>query len=123
MKAKYSPQNYSQLQPEQRDTLEQIVRDRKLDINDYIVSIPLSKEVHQELKTSVNKDRDKTRSKIADRLMTIFASSVVATFVLIGVISLTPNSDKELVKVLTPLILTSQGTMLGVALTFYFDKD
>jgi hypothetical protein len=119
----YHPHNYSELQSQDNDTLEQIVLNGQLDISNYITSVPPSKEVCQDVEDWVRKNRDRTRSKIANYLLGIFAGSLVTTFALVGVSSLMPNSDKGLLKDLIPLIITSQVGLLGVTIGFYFDKD
>jgi hypothetical protein len=119
----YHPHNYSELQSQDNDTLEQIVLNGQLDISNYITSVPSSKEVCQDVEDWVRQNRDRTRSKIANYLLGIFAGSLVTTFALVGVSSLTPNSDKGLLKDLIPLIITSQASLLGVTIGFYFDKD
>jgi len=119
----YHPNNYSYLQPNDNDTLEQIVLTGELDIDNYISSVSPSKEVCQDVEDWVSKNRERTRSKIANRLLTMFATSLVTTFVLVGVSSLMPNSEKGLLKDLIPLIITPQVGLLGVTIGFYFDKD
>ncbi|SRR4028118_473627 len=119
----YHPHNYSELQSQDNDTLEQIVLNGQLDISNYITSVPSSKEVCQDVEDWVRQNRDRTRSKIANYLLGIFAGSLVTTFALVGVSSLTPNSDKGLLKDLIPLIITSQASLLGVTIGFYFDKE
>ncbi len=119
----YDPHNYSELQSQDNDTLEQIVLNSPLDISNYITSVPSSKKVCQDVEDWVRQNRDRTRSKIANYLLGIFAGSLVTTFVLVGVSSLTPNSDKGLLKDLIPLIITSQASLLGVTIGFYFDKE
>jgi hypothetical protein len=119
----YHPHNYSHIQQEQCDIFEQIVLDGKLDIGDYRISVPPSKEVCQDVEAWVGKNREQTRSKIANRLVTMFAFSLSATFVLVGLSSLVPQSDKGLLKDLIPLVVTPQVALLGVALGFYFYKD
>lgn len=119
----YDPHNYSYIQPNDNDTLEQIVLTGELDIDNYISSVSPSKEVCQDVEEWVRQNRDRTRSKIANYLLGIFAGSLVTTFALVGVSSLTPNSDKGLLKDLIPLIITSQASLLGVTIGFYFDKD
>jgi len=119
----YDPHNYSHLQPNDNDTLEQIVLTGQLDIGNYITSVSPSKEVCQDVEKWVSKNRDRTRSKIAHCLLKMLAASVVASFALVGVISLMPNSDKGLVKDLIPLIVTPIFSLLGVIIGFYFDKD
>ncbi len=119
----YHPHNYSELQSQDNDTLEQIVLNGQLDISNYITSVPPSKEVCQDVEDWVRKNRDRTRSKIANYLLGIFAGSLVTTFALVGVSSLMPNSDKGLLKDLIPLIITSQASLLGVTIGFYFDKE
>ncbi|MEG5037719.1 MULTISPECIES: hypothetical protein [unclassified Microcoleus] len=119
----FDPHNYSHLQPNDNDTLEQIVLTGELDIDNYITSVSPSKEVCQDVEDWVRQNRDRTRSKIANYLLGIFAGSLVTTFALVGVSSLTPNSDKGLLKDLIPLIITSQASLLGVTIGFYFDKD
>ncbi len=119
----YHPHNYSELQSQDNDTLEQIVLNGQLDISNYITSVPSSKEVCQDVEDWVRQNRDRTRSKIANYLLGIFAGSLVTTFALVGVSSLMPNSDKGLLKDLIPLIITSQASLLGVTIGFYFDKE
>jgi hypothetical protein len=119
----YDPHNYSYIQPNDNDTLEQIVLTGELDIDNYISNVSPSKEVCQDVEDWVRQNRDRTRSKIANYLLSIFAGSLVTTFALVGVSSLTPNSDKGLLKDLIPLIITSQASLLGVTIGFYFDKD
>jgi hypothetical protein len=119
----YDPHNYSELQSQDNDTLEQIVLNGPLDISNYITSAPSSKKVCQDVEDWVRQNRDRTRSKIANYLLGIFAGSLVTTFALVGVSSLTPNSDKGLLKDLIPLIITSQASLLGVTIGFYFDKE
>ena len=123
MQKHYHPHNYSHIQQEQCDIFEQIVLDGKLDIGDYRISVPPSKEVCQDVEAWVGKNREQTRSKIANRLVTMFAFSLSATFVLVGLSSLVPQSDKGLLKDLIPLVVTPQVALLGVALGFYFDKN
>jgi uncharacterized protein YacL len=122
-KKDYHPHNYSYIQPKDNDTLEQIVLTGQLDISNYIISVSPSKEVCQDVEKWVSKNRDRTRSKIAYCLLKMLAASLVASFALVGVISLMPNSDKGLVKDLIPLIVTPIFSLLGVIIGFYFDKD
>jgi len=122
-KKDYHPHNYSYIQPKDNDTLEKIVLDGQLDISNYIISVSPSKEVCQDVEKWVSKNRDRTRSKIANCLLKMLATSLVASFALVGVISLMPNSDKGLVKDLIPLIVTPIFSLLGVIICFYFDKD
>ena len=122
-KKDYHPHNYSYIQSQDNDTLEQIVLIGQLDISNYILSVPPSEEVRQNVEAWVGRNRERTRSKIANRLLTMFATSLVTTFVLVGVSSLMPNSDKGLLKDLIPLIITPQVGWLGVTIGFYFDKD
>ena len=122
-KKDYHPHNYSYIQPKDNDTLEKIVLDGQLDISNYIISVSPSKEVCQDVEEWVSKNRDRTRTKIANCLLTMFATSLVTTFALVGVSSLMPNSDKGLLKDLIPLIITPQVGLLGVTIGFYFDKD
>ena len=119
----YHPHNYSNIQSQDNDILEQIVLTGKLDIDNYIISVYPSQEVCQNVEAWVGKNRERTRSKIANRLLTMFATSLVTTFVLVGVSSLMPNSDRGLLKDLIPLIITPQVGLLGVTIGFYFDKD
>ena len=119
----YHPNNYSYIQPKDNDTLEKIVLDGQLDISNYIISVSPSKEVCQDVEEWVSKNRDRTRTKIANCLLTMFGTSLVTTFALVGVSSLMPNSDKGLLKDLLPLIITPQVSLLGVTIGFYFDKD
>ena len=119
----YDPHNYSYIQPKDNDTLEKIVLDGQLDISNYIISVSPSKEVCQDVEEWVSKNRDRTRTKIANCLLTMFGTSLVTTFALVGVSSLMPNSDKGLLKDLLPLIITPQVSLLGVTIGFYFDKE
>lgn len=123
MKKEYHPHNYSYIQSQDNDTLEQIVLTGQLDIGNYITSVSPSKEVCQNVEDWVSKNRDRTRTKIANCLLTMFGTSLVTTFALVGVSSLMPNSDKGLLKDLLPLIITPQVSLLGVTIGFYFDKD
>ena len=122
-KKQYHPHNYCYIQPKYNDTLERIILDSKLDISNYILSVTPSEEVRQNVEAWVGKNRERTRSKIANRLLTMFTTSLVTTFVLVGVSSLMPNSDRGLLKDLIPLIITPQVGLLGVTIGFYFDKD
>ncbi|MEG4808186.1 hypothetical protein QUA82_11120 [Microcoleus sp. F8-D3] len=119
----YDPHNYSYIQPNDNDTLEQIVLTGELEIDNYISSVSPSKEVCQGVEDWVSKNRDRTRTKIANCLLTMFGTSLVTTFALVGVSSLMPNSDKGLLKDLLPLMITPQVSLLGVTIGFYFDKD
>lgn len=125
MQKHYHPHNYSHIQQEQRDIFEHIVLDGKLDTNNYIISVPPKKEVREDVKAWVDKEREReqTRSKTTHHLLTVFTASVFGVFVLVGSNSLIPNSGKELAKDLIPVILSSQITLLGVIVGFYFDKD
>jgi hypothetical protein len=117
MQTEYDPHNYSYLQPEQPNT-------SKLNISNPIVSILPSKKECQNVEASVVlQNREQTRSKIANRLLTMLASSLLASFVLVGLSSLIPNSDKGFLKDLIPLVVTPQVGLLGVAIGFYFDRD
>ena len=119
----YHPHNYSELQSQDSDTLEQIVLNGQLDISNYVISVPPSKEVSQNVKAWVSKNRELTRSKITNFLLTIFAASLITAFILVGVSPLMPNPDQGLLKDLIPLIITPQVGLLLVAIRFYFDKD
>ena len=123
MKTTYSPHNYSLIQPEQRHTLKQLVLDGNLNIGDYIFDAHPGKEVRQDLGAWTRKEREQTRSKTTNRLLTVFTASVFGVFVLVGSSSLIPNSGRELAKDLIPIIISSQITLLGVIVGFYFDKD
>ncbi len=119
----YHPNNYNYIQAKDNATLEQIALTGQLDIGNYITSASPSKEVCQNVEDWVSKNRDRTRTKIANCLLTMFGTSLVTTFALVGVSSLMPNSDKGLLKDLLPLIITPQVSLLGVTIGFYFDKD
>ena len=119
----YNPNNYNYIQAKDNATLEQIALTGQLDIGNYITSASPSKEVCQNVEDWVSKNRDRTRTKIANCLLTMFGTSLVTTFALVGVSSLMPNSDKGLLKDLLPLIITPQVSLLGVTIGFYFDKD
>jgi hypothetical protein len=119
----YHPHNYSYILSQDNDTLEQIVSIGQRDISNYITSDSPSKEVYQNGEDWVSKNRDRTRTNIANCLLTMFGTSLVTTFVLVGVSSLMPNSDKGLLKDLIPLMITPQVSLLGVTIGFYFDKD
>ena len=119
----YDPHNYCQIQPKQGDFYDPIVLDRKLDINNYITSVPSRKEVCEDVKAWVGKKREQTRSKTTNHLLKVFTASVFGVFLLVCLSSLIPNSGKELAKDLIPMIISSQITLLGVIVGFYFDKD
>lgn len=119
----YDPHNYSYIQSQDNETIDRIVLNGQLDISNYITSVPPSKEVCQDVEDWVKKNRDRTRTKIANRLLTMFATSLVTTFVLVGASSLIPNSDRGLLKDLIPLVITPQVGLLGVTIGFYFDKE
>ena len=119
----YDPHNYCQIQPKQRDFFEPIVLDRELDIDNYITSAPPRKEVCEDVEAWARKNREQTRSRTTNHLLTVFTASVFGVFVLVGSSSLIPNSGRELAKDLIPIIISSQITLLGVIVGFYFDKD
>jgi hypothetical protein len=119
----YHPHNYNYIQVKDNATLEQIIFTGERDNDNYISSVYRSKEVCQDLEDWLSKNRDRTRTKIANCLLTMFGTSLVTTFALVGVSSLMPNSDKGLLKDLLPLIITPQVSLLGVTIGFYFDKD
>ncbi|XZN92280.1 MAG: hypothetical protein ACM65M_05365 [Microcoleus sp.] len=70
----YHPHNYSNIQSQDNDILEQIVLTGELDIDNYMSSVYPSKEVCQNVEAWVGKNRERTRSKIANRLLTMFAT-------------------------------------------------
>jgi hypothetical protein len=54
----YDPHNYSYIQPNDNDTLEEIVLIGQLDISNYVGSVPPSKEVCQDVEAWVGKNRE-----------------------------------------------------------------
>lgn len=82
----------------------------KLDPSDYIYSKPFNIEKHQE----------ETRSRIAQRLITMFGATLVTTYIFAGAAAFNPNADKAFIKDITSQVLPPQLVLLSAALGYYF---
>ncbi|MCC5609785.1 hypothetical protein LC612_24155 [Nostoc sp. CHAB 5834] len=104
--------------------------DVKLNLSDYVTSIPISQKTAGEIEAEAARQlaksaqqRENTRSKLAMFLAKVFGFSLGATFLLIGITAFNPNTDKALVKDLISQTITPQVTLLSFALGFYFGSN
>ncbi|NET43057.1 hypothetical protein [Okeania sp. SIO2B3] len=97
-----------------------------LDVESYIQNYISDKNLSPENKKNIYKwvkvEQEKTRKNIAEKLLVFFGASLGITYLLIGLASISPQSDKHFIREMIPIIITPQTTLLGVALGFYF-KD
>ncbi|NEO53480.1 MAG: hypothetical protein F6K54_10525 [Okeania sp. SIO3B5] len=97
-----------------------------LDVDSYIQNYISDKDLSHENKKQIYKwvkvEQEKTRKNIAEKLLVFFGASLGITYLLIGLASISPQSDKQFIREMIPIIITPQVTLLGVALGFYF-KD
>lgn len=94
--------------------------DGELNLADYIQDKPASSDTVHEIKAWVEQQREKTRTAIAMRFITLFGGTLTATFILMGVAAFNPSADKPFIKDLASLAVTSQVGLLGTALGYYF---
>jgi hypothetical protein len=98
--------------------------DGELDMTDYVQAIPPSQQTVEELaersKAQFDQMQEETRSSLALRLVTIFGSTLVVTYLFVGITAVTPSTDKELIKDITSQVIPPQVALLGAALGYYF---
>lgn len=94
--------------------------DGELNLSDYVQDISPSSKTIREVNEWTVKHRETARTKLAMRLLTLFSATLTGSFVLMGIAAFNPNADKALIKDFIPQVITSQGTLLGVAVGFYF---
>jgi hypothetical protein len=94
--------------------------DGELNLSDYVQDAAPTPKTIREVNEWTVKHRETARTKLAMRLMTMFGGTLTASIVLTGVAAFNPNADKALIKDLIPQLITSQSTLLGVAVGFYF---
>jgi FtsH-binding integral membrane protein len=82
----------------------------ELDPSDYIHSIPFN----------IEKQQEETRSRIAQRLITMFGATLVTTYIFVGAAAFNPNADKAFIKDITSQVIPPQLVLLGAALGYYF---
>ena len=96
------------------------------DVDSYTQNHISDKEPSPETRKNIYKwakvEQEKTRKNIAEKLLVFFGASLGMTYLLIGLASISPQSDKQFIREMIPIIITPQVTLLGVALGFYF-KD
>lgn len=98
--------------------------DAEIPLSEYIQEVKPSKQTLNKIGVWADKEREKTRTRLALGLVKIFAFSLGASFTLIGVATFIPKSDKALLKEILPSIINAQVVLLGVGLGFYFgNKD
>ncbi|MEM7555278.1 MAG: hypothetical protein AAF378_14480 [Cyanobacteria bacterium P01_A01_bin.84] len=95
----------------------------ELRLEDYITSVPASEKTTKELSSSIAKQREAFRSKLAMRLTKIFGFSLGASFLLILITSIHPNAKQAETKDLILAVITPQVTLLSFALGFYFGSN
>lgn len=99
----------------------------KLDVDSYIQNYISDKNLSPENKKQIYKwvkvEQEKTRKNIAEKLLVFFGASLGITYLLIGLASISPQSDKQFIREMIPIIITPQVTLLGVALGFYFKEQ
>ena len=93
-----------------------------LNVSDYLQHIPPSQKVVQDMSDWTERQRETTRTKLVMWLAKLLGSSLMVTFILIGVAMFNPKVDGELIKDLAPQLITAQVTLLGVAFGFYFSN-
>ncbi|NET27095.1 hypothetical protein [Okeania sp. SIO1I7] len=108
--------------PENPETKNLDIPDFDRYIQNYISDKDLSPENKKHIYKWVKVEQEKTRKNIAEKLLVFFGGSLVITYLLIGLASISPQSDKQFIREMIPIIITPQVTLLGVALGFYF-KD
>ncbi|NEN91129.1 MAG: hypothetical protein F6K48_20360 [Okeania sp. SIO3H1] len=108
--------------PENLETKNLETLDVESYIQNYISDKNLSPENKKQIYKWVKVEQEKTRKNIAEKLLVFFGGSLVITYLLIGLASIYPQSDKQFIREMIPIIITPQVTLLGVALGFYF-KD
>jgi hypothetical protein len=93
-----------------------------LDVYDYLQDVAPTRKVIQDISVWTEKQREITRTKLVLWLAKLLGCSLLGTFMLIVVATFNPNLDKELIKDLIPQLVTTQGTLLGMAFGFYFSN-
>ncbi|WP_051424249.1 hypothetical protein [Aphanizomenon flos-aquae] len=104
--------------------------DSELDLSDYVTSIPISQKMADEIAAEVarqlaksTEQREETRSHLAMFLARVFGCTLGASFLLMTLITFSPNADKAAVKDFISQTLTPQVTLLSFALGFYFGSN
>ncbi|NEQ35220.1 MAG: hypothetical protein F6K40_02410 [Okeania sp. SIO3I5] len=92
-------------------------------IQNYISDQNLSHENKKHIYKWVKFEQEKTRKNIAEKLLVFFGASLGITYLLVGLASIYPESDKQFIREMIPIIITPQVTLLGVALGFYFKEQ
>lgn len=95
--------------------------------NDYPTDIPATPEdaenVHRWSAAEVREaQREKTRTDIAMRLVTMFSCLLAGNYVLTGVAAFLPNADRAFIKENSSQATTPLAGLLGVALGYYFGR-
>jgi len=97
------------------------------DIDSYIQKYIDDKNASPETIKYISKlakfEQEKTRKNISEKLLVFFGASLGITYLLIGLASIYPQSDKQFIREMIPIIITPQVTLLGVALGFYFKEQ
>ncbi len=81
----------------------------------------------EDLSLDLNKEIEKTRSKLANRLLYLLIGTYIACFVTLGLAVFIPVKDNEdkserytYTKDIVTLLITTQTGLVGTALGFYF---
>ncbi len=96
--------------------------DGNLKTSDYLCDIPPTQKTLQDISAWTERQRETTRMKLSLSLVKFFGCSLLSAFVLTGVATFSPHVNKELIRDLVPQLITTQGTLLGVAFGFYFSN-
>jgi hypothetical protein len=84
---------------------------------------PLPKEVQRKIIESLNRDREKTRSRIAVSVISIFGATLLACFSVLAVSVFHEKADKALAKDLAIILLNPATGLAAGAVGFYLGYD
>ncbi|AFY70146.1 hypothetical protein Pse7367_1870 [Thalassoporum mexicanum PCC 7367] len=80
---------------------------------------PLPKEIQRDIIKSLNREQEKTRSKIAIILIAIYGTTLLACFSVLAVSVFDEKADKALAKDLAIILLNPATGMAAGAVGFY----
>jgi hypothetical protein len=87
--------------------------DGMLDISDYIKEVEPNDRTRQAIYAWAVQKQERTKEKILTCIVGLSASTLTATFLMVGIAISNPEVDKQFVKDVIPLILTPQITLLS----------
>jgi hypothetical protein len=93
--------------------------DGMLDISDYIKEVEPNDRTRQAIYAWAVEKQERTKEKMLTCMLGLLASTLTATFLMVGIAISNPDVDKQFVKDVIPLILTPQITLLSASFGAY----